>query len=224
MNIEHFGLVPHASKTVTVGARFGRCVVLGTGKEPGTYLYRAVCRCDCGTVFAPMCAGLRNQTTQSCGCKNREDTTKHGLWRTPIYITWSRMMSRCYKPQDPKFHDYGGRGITVCDRWHDITSFHADMAPSFVQGLTLDRTDNSRGYSRDNCEWRTPAQQARNKRNNIWITIDGDTKILKDWCAVFGVSYGMVRTRIKDKGWDPVLALKAPAMPRIHLSLRGDLC
>ena len=216
-----FGLVPHDSIGAKPGDRFGRCLVIVTGKKPDTYIYRAVCQCDCGKVFAPMISGLRNGSTQSCGCKNREDTTKHGLWKSPLYPTWQHMLKRCNDPNDPKFADYGGRGITVCERWHDLRAFHEDMAPTFKRGLTLDRTDNSKGYSPENCAWREPAEQARNKRNNIWVTIEGRRMILKDWCVELGVSYGMARSRIKEMGWDPVEALRIPASPRIKVNWRG---
>ena len=223
MNIHDLGLAPHSCATVKPGDRFGRIVILEVGKDPrpGVYKYKAIYRCDCGAVRSAQLGSIQIGTTKSCGCKNRDDSTKHGLWRDPIYTTWLHMLKRCEDPSNEKFADYGGRGITVCDRWHDITAFHADMAPTFRKGLTLDRIDNNAGYSPENCRWRTPHEQSRNKRNNILVTLNGETKILKDWCSLHGVSYGMVRSRIKDMGWDPLLALTTPAAPRIPLRKRG---
>jgi hypothetical protein len=124
------------------------------------------------------------------------------------------MLRRCNDPSDTKYADYGGRGIKVCERWHDMRLFHDDMAPTWRAGTTLERRDNSKGYEPENCEWAVPAQQARNKRNNILVTLDGRTQILKDWCIELGVSYGMVRSRIKDMGWEPERAIKLPPNPR----------
>lgn len=212
MKIADFGFIPHTCATVAPGQRFGRITILEVGKDPrpGVYDYRAVYQCDCGNLRFSKLGSIQIGTTLSCGCKNREESTKHGLWKSPVYRSWWHMMRRCYDPQDPAFANYGGRGIFVCDRWHDIANFYADMEPSFRKGLTLDREDNSLGYSPENCRWATPGTQARNKRSNIVVTIEGRTMVLKDWCRHYGMNYHSVYHRITKMGWEPERALTTP--------------
>lgn len=121
-----------------------------------------------------------------------------------------QMIARCYKPSNPHFKNYGGRGITVCNRWlRDPRAFVADVAPR-PAGMTLERPDNSRGYGPDNFRWATRHEQARNKRNNIWCEIDGERMVLKDACAKLGLRYGMVTKRVS-RGTPPQIAISQPS-------------
>jgi hypothetical protein len=212
MNIADFGFVPHVCATVAPGQRFGRITILEVGKDPrpGVYDYRAVYLCDCGNIRFAKLGSIQIGTTKSCGCLSQERATKHGLWKSPLYRVWRHMMFRCYDPADQAFSNYGGRGITVCEQWHELPRFHADMAPSYRAGLTLERRANALGYSPENCFWTTPAIQARNKRSNIRLTIEGREMVLKDWCLHFGIAYHTVYHRIKKMGWEPVRALTTP--------------
>jgi hypothetical protein len=211
MNIEDYGLVPHECKTVKPGDRFGRIVILAIGKPKDSYAYKALYRCDCGAEVVSALNSVQSGTTTSCGCKNRESLTKHGLWNSPLYRVWRHMMLRCHTPEHPKFKHYGARGITVCERWHDVSAFAADMGPTYASGLKIERKDNNAGYSPENCRWATNSEQQRNKRNNIVITMNGKTQVLQDWCNELGVHYGLAWERIKVRGWEPVKALTTPA-------------
>lgn len=119
-------------------------------------------------------------------------------------------MARCYNKNSKRFANYGGRGIRVCERWHDPKNFFADMAQTHKPGLQLDRIDVHGDYRPENCRWVDDHTQRRNRRNNITITIDGTTKNLADWCKDLGVRYGLAFERIKVNGWDPQRALLTP--------------
>ena len=112
----------------------------------------------------------------------------HGMSKTPTYSAWCHMKARCLDEGSTDFPRWGGRGITVCQRWQDsFEAFYEDMGEK-PKGKSIDRLDNSRGYEPGNCAWVTPKEQARNTRRNVWIEIDGQTKLLTDWLDDLGVS------------------------------------
>ena len=115
------------------------------------------------------------------------------------YRTWSNMKSRCLNPKNGRYHDYGGRGITICPRWLRFANFITDMGIC-PKGMTLDRIDNDGNYEPGNCRWATWIEQARNSRKNIWATIRGETKIFSEWCALFGISKSTASARLR-RGW-----------------------
>lgn len=152
------------------GLRFGRLEVLErtwTNKHR-EFLWR--CRCDCGNETVVPTHNLNSGNTTSCGCFGRERrtaaVTTHGAAGCRLYRIWKAMHTRCYNQNSPAYSYYGGRGIEICDEWKsDFSSF-----PKWASGngysdeLTIDRVDNNKGYSPDNCRWATMAQQNENKR------------------------------------------------------------
>ena len=118
------------------------------------------------------------------------------------------MRQRCENPNYPRYADWGGRGITVCDAWSNFEQFYADLGPK-LDGETLERIDNSKGYFPGNCRWASPADQVRNRRNTRWVTIDEETLCLKDWCRELGVNYQTVFMRI-ERGMNEIDALLTP--------------
>lgn len=166
------------------GQRFGRLITVKldhTVPRRGAFW---LCRCDCGTEAVISLSHLRAQTS-SCGCLWRETMRKHGHAargrRSSTYTSWSQMIGRCTNPRFPRYADWGGRGITVCDRWRDFASFLADMGER-PPGTTLGRISNDEGYEPGNCRWETPPQQSRNKKNTK-LTWDDVAEIYKTYAA-----------------------------------------
>lgn len=146
------------------GERYGRLEIV-RDRQPGEQ--RIYCRCDCGNELTVSRSNLRTGNSRSCGHDRNEGARNprfaHGMAGTRIYNIWADMVGRCTRPTHIRYADYGGRGITVCDRWRDFANFYADMDER-PEGRSLDRIDNDLGYSPQNCRWATASEQASNKR------------------------------------------------------------
>lgn len=112
-----------------------------------------------------------------------------------IFSVWRSMMGRCRNKSDNR---YGGRGISVCDRWKRYNNFYDDMLPNYKKGLTLDRINNNGDYSPENCRWTTPKDQANNRSNNRMITYKGLTKTLQQWADYIGIQSATLRYRLNN--------------------------
>jgi hypothetical protein len=138
----------------------------------------------------------------------RGPNQKHGKSNTPEYKVWVAMLHRCENKDVPMYKHYGGRGIKVCDRWHDFLSFYEDMGER-PKGLTLDRIDNDGDYTPENCRWATQQQQCTNKRNNRRIKYKGETKTMSQWADHLGVSRSAFQSRVY-AGWPVEKIFKTP--------------
>lgn len=132
----------------------------------------------------------------------------HGLHGSREYSIWVNMRSRCKYPSMINYERYGGRGITVCERWeHSFEAFYADMGPCPTPQHSLDRINNAGNYEPDNCKWATLLEQANNKRNNRVLSVAGLTMTLPSWCRLLKLNYGTVMGRLR-RGWPESKALE----------------
>jgi len=136
------------------------------------------CQCECGNIAIIVSCSLLSRMTKSCGCYGREqsriENTTHGKSKSSEYRIWSGIIQRCTNPNNNRYSDYGGRGITVCDRWLKFENFYADMGDR-PDGMSIDREDNDGNYEPDNCRWATDEEQRYNKRNTP--KFDDDTPV-----------------------------------------------
>ena len=130
----------------------------------------------------------------------------------PLYEMWRCMKRRCSDPSFRGYQYYGGRGITVCDRWKkSFLTFVADMGPK-PPGHTIERIDNEKGYGPDNCKWATPRENCRNKRNNVRLTANGKTQVMAAWVDESGLPTSTIAQRVS-RGWSAQKAVTAPRNP-----------
>lgn len=187
------------------GQVLGRLTV--TEKDPSKKRTYWLCKCECGNDTTVRGDHLKEGRVTSCGCYSEESHTKHGMSRTKTYHCWQAMKDRCYNKLNKGYKDYGYRGIIVCNSWlESFDNFYKDMG-EMPKGLSIDRMDNNKGYSPENCRWATNKQQVDNRRNVTNTTINGETMCLKDWSRRYSIPYTTVRHRIS-KGQSIEQALK----------------
>ena len=202
----------HRSAPIPLGSRFTRWEVVGETIY-GEGDSRVPCKCDCGTYKQVLRNELVRGGSPSCGCLRKErlraSHISHGLFYTPIYRVWSGMINRCNSPISAAYKNYGGRGITVCPEWQDVTVFAKwAQCSGYSEELEIDRTDNNAGYSPENCRWVTKSQNCRNRRSSSQVTIFGENKCLADWAEDerCSVAYSTLECRLR-AGWKPEIAL-----------------
>lgn len=181
------------------GHRYGSLVVLKyAGVSPGKAKCALwLCRCECGVEKTFYSNALRSGGTSSCGCKKASRVsaarTTHGKSNSGEFNTWRSMISRTTNVKDPFYEIYGGRGITVCDKWkNSFIAFFEDMGPR-PEGKTLDRIDNDKGYSPENCRWATKEEQSFNRRSTIKLTLNGEQVSRKEAARKLGIHVNTLR-------------------------------
>ncbi len=183
------------------GQTFGRLTAVRMiERDPKWNAHRWLFKCACGGEHVASITLVRRGNTSSCGCLFTERmvarNTTHGLSKRPEYKIWKDMRARCSNPNDSDFHNYGGRGIKVCERWDDFAHFFTDMGPRPPSG-TVERKDVNGDYEPDNCIWDTWEAQANNKRTNVNLTMDGKTQSLTRWCRHYGIERRKVSYRLR---------------------------
>ena len=212
--------------------KFGRLTVLERADDyvdhKGHGYARWKCRCDCGNEITVRQDGMVGGHVCSCGCFRKETASKlkqinttHGASSHSgperLYGVWVEMRRRCRDESRPEYKNYGGRGIYVCDEWEsDYTAFrdwalangYDKDAPYSV--CTLDRIDVNGPYSPENCRWATSKEQNANRRDNVWLVVNGEKKIQEEWCSEYGISPQALRYRLDVMGLPVEEALTRP--------------
>jgi hypothetical protein len=205
------------------GQTFGYLTVVGPTIIKGET--RWTCKCVCGAIRVHWADKLKIGRYKSCGCKSRETSVLnlrlgnkgkvlHGMSALSEYGIFIAMKRRCSDPSDISYRNYGGRGISVCERWKEFKRFYSDMGPRPGPNYSIDRKDTSGNYEPGNCKWSTRKEQARNTRKNVWFELGGERLCIGDWEERIGGSQGVVRRRLK-LGWPLEKALTIPVRRKL---------
>lgn len=189
------------------GKTFGRLLVIRYAGVAKGYRSLWVCICSCGGIRTIRGESLSSQRTRSCGCLSdeaRKRKTTHGKSKSRIYRVWSGLVKRCSSPYSKDWDRYGGRGISVCERWLRFEGFYEDMGDA-PEGMTLDRIDNNGNYEKSNCRWSTRQEQAANTRRTKYIEYRGESLILSGWARRLGMSTASFIYRLRNWSIDDVM-------------------
>ena len=196
-------------------ALFGRLLVEREHDRPyiipsnGKAVTQYVCLCLCGNTVIVRQPYLKSGHTRSCGCLRRDSVITHGKAKTKAYRSWVAMKQRCSNPKARRFAEYGGRGISVCERWKDsFENFLADMGEPPTSKHSIDRIDVNGNYEPGNCRWATILEQAQNTRTNRNITFHGKTQSLSVWARELGIEPHTLIKRLNK--WPLETALTTP--------------
>ena len=205
---------PKRGSADETGNVYGRLTVIR--RSPVSVKYIWLCRCECGNLINLRPCHFRSGRYVSCGCAARDNSVTHGHARRignrdSEYTCWASMKQRCVGVGSTSYRNYGGRGITICERWLDsFENFLADMGPKPTPGHTIDRIDVNGNYEPGNCRWATYTEQANNKTTNVVVTVNGQSHTVAEWAAIMGVSRFMIYQRITKLGWSPERAVTTP--------------
>jgi len=199
------------------GKRFGRLTVTEIHKSVKRKTFWT-CKCDCGGTTEVTATNLKSGNTKSCGCYRQAFTTTrnttHGLGRPPEYTVWAKMRDRCENSNNPSWVHYGGRGITVCERWSKFENFYADMGTRPTDDHQIDRIDNDGPYAPENCRWATRVENCSNRRNTVKIEWRGEVDTIPGWARKIGIPQYALWMRIRRLGWDLDRAMTEPVRNR----------
>lgn len=209
------------------GQKFTRLTVLGLHETRAKKSYWH-CVCECGNNLITRSDALTSGRARSCGCLQKESAsnvcksrnTTHGKSRSRTYRIWCGMVTRCTNTNLPYFNNYGGRGISICERWLTFENFIADMGEC-PPGLSIDRIDVNGNYEPSNCRWVDTKTQSRNTRKNRLLTHNNKTHCVSEWAEIYGVDRCLIKDRLR-LGWDTQKALETPARKMNISKLRSS--
>lgn len=194
-----------ATKKDLTGQKFGRLTVVREDGRDGYGSTNWLCICDCGKLVTVRGSQLRSGHTRSCGCLQKDVASKnratHKMSRTALFKRWEGMKQRCENPNSTAFKDYGAKGVTVCDEWHNFDAFYQWAVESgYEPELTIERKNVTKGYSPENCTWVTRVTQNRNTTRTHKI-LDGDmTLTAAEVGRLIGVSRSTVAKWCREEG------------------------
>lgn len=185
-----------------LGQKFGKLTVVAFHGQDAKGNSLWLCKCDCGNDYIGVGAQIKRLHSKSCGCIQvsaaQEASRTHGMTGTPTYQSWLNLKTRCLNPNREQWNDYGGRGITVCQRWLDsFEAFYADVGERPSVQHTIERKDTNGNYEPGNCVWATRQEQNRNRRDNRKITVDGVTKCAAQWAEEKGINVETLVKRVQ---------------------------
>jgi hypothetical protein len=190
-----------------LGKSFGKWRVIEYHHTDSHWHKHWVCRCECGTEKIIDGYKLLYGTTN--GCHKCNAPHRHRMSHTRLYSIWIGMKGRCYNDKNKSYKSYGGRGIKVCPEWQTFEPFYGwAMANGYTDNLTIERKDVNGDYCPKNCCWIPLNEQTKNTTRNIFITFDGETKILKEWAKEVGVSPDTLKRHIKKYGVEKTLSTR----------------
>lgn len=184
------------------GMKFGRLTVIERAENRKSRTFW-LCKCDCGSLKPVNSIDMMGGRIISCGCIRNENiikfNTTHGLAHTRLNSIWKSMRKRCLNPNSSSYESYGGRGITICEEWkNDCRCFYDwAIANGYADNLTIDRIDNNKGYSPENCRFATMREQANNTRHNVFLEFEGNKMTIAQWAREINVNISTVWARIK---------------------------
>lgn len=197
---------------------FGRWTVIGIhGKRGNLITWDCVCECGTRAIISGNSLTRKNRPSLSCGCLQKEKVFQtgknniiHGQTGTKLFCVWEGMLRRCTDANNKNYKNYGGRGITVCNEWHEFVAFRNwAISNKYRDDLTIERKNVNGNYCPENCCWATWKEQANNRRNNVIIKYCNTQKTLAEWSEITGLSAATISYRIKH-GWSAERALTIP--------------
>lgn len=172
-----------------------------------------LCKCECGNFCEVESHLLRSGKQKSCGCYPSERmkimNTKHNGFGTRLYEIWRQMNRRCYGKNTKAYKDYGGRGISICEEWHDFDTFRKwAFSSGYTDSLTIDRIDVNGNYCPENCRWATVKEQANNRRSCHFVEYQGENHTISEWADIYGINQVRLWDHLSRCNWDMGKALE----------------